>query len=67
MCRFCGKDGWEWVAFVEKWVGMIFFLGKLVRVGRYCQKLGRNVSFLSKYGWDWVAFLEKWVGVGYFS
>ena len=43
-----------------------FFLNNEVRVGCYCQEMGRSVSFLSKNRWEWVAFFEKWVGVGCF-
>ena len=51
---FLSKNGWEWVAFLEKWVG----------VGCFSWKMGGSGSFLSKNGWQWVVFLEKWVGVG---
>ena len=54
---FLLKNVWGWVFHLEKWV----------RVGRFCQNKGRNVSLLSKNWWEWVAFLEKWVGVGHFS
>ena len=64
---FLSKNGREWVAFVEKWVGMDFFLRKWMRLGLYCRKMGRSVSLLPKNGWEWVAFLEKWVVVGCFS
>ena len=51
------KDGWEWVLFLEKWVG----------VGHFFKKIGRSELFLSKNGLEWVVFSEKWVGVCHFS
>ena len=49
------KNGWEWVAFFEKWVRVRCFSGKM----------GGSRSFLSKNGWDWVGvFFEKCVRVG---
>ena len=64
MCRFCRKmgesgslflkNGLEWVAYLEKWVG----------AGWSCQKMGGSGSLFLKNGWEWVVFLEKWVGAG---
>ena len=41
---FLSKNGWEWVAFVEKWVGMgLFFL----------KNVWEQVIFVEN-GWEWV-------------
>ena len=57
-------------------MGVGLFLEKWVRVGRYYQNKGRNVSFLLKMGgigllflkieWWWVILVEKWGEVGCF-
>ena len=54
MCRFCQKmggsgslflkNGWEWVVFLEKWVG----------AGRFYQKMRGSGLFFLKNGWEWV-------------
>ena len=38
------KSGWEWVVFIEKWLG----------VCRFIRKMGGTGSFLFKNGWEWV-------------
>ena len=38
------KNGWEWVVFVKKWMG----------VGRFCRKMGGSGLFLLKNRWKWV-------------
>ena len=48
---FLSKNGWEWVTFLEKWVG----------VSCFCQKIGGSGLFFLKNGWESVVFVEKWV------
>ena len=38
------KNGLEWVAYLEKWVG----------AGWSCQKMGGSGSLFLKNGWEWV-------------
>ena len=39
---FLLKNAWEWVVFIEKWVG----------VGRFCGKMGGSGLLLLKNGWE---------------
>ena len=41
---FLSKSGWEWVVFIEKWLG----------VGRFSRKMGGTGLFFLKNGWEWV-------------
>ena len=50
------KNGWEWIAFLEKWVAVVCF----------SLKMGGTRSFLSKMGGSRLPFLKngrEWVRV----
>ena len=50
---FFGK-WWEWVIFLEKWVG----------ASRFCQKMSGSVLFFLENGWEWVTLVgSDWESV----
>ena len=53
------KNGWEWVVFVKKWVGVGCFSRKMGGSGSLSVKIDGSELVLLKNWWEWVAFVEK--------